>query len=136
MEKMGARNTLGFTVLGLFCLTATAGDHTVKCTGKKNKTELTVPDAKGKIAFILNGTSVDAPKEAWIFAMNRRGDAIVTEELTLMVDGTGANSPKKEFRFENLGTCPDGEAVRVRHFEVTATTKVFLEEASCTCKTK
>lgn len=133
---MGIRNTLGFAVLGLTCLAASAADHTVKCEGKKNKTELTVPEAKGKIAFVLNGTTVKAPKEAWIFSMNRSGNAIVTEELTLTVDGTGETKPKNEFRFENLGTCPDGDSVRVRHFEVTATTKVFIEEAACTCKTK
>lgn len=124
-KSSGVAIAVGFSAA--FSMVSLGGENNVNCTGKKEKLEMTIPDVKGVITFSVNGTIVKGPKETWVFANHKRG--IVPEELTLVAD-------KNEYRFENLGTCPDGEAIRVRRFEISATTKVFLEEAACTCKAK
>ncbi len=105
-----------------------AAENKVQCKGSNDKIEVTITD-KASVTFLLNGNKVEQFKETWIFSNNKRGDAIVPEELTLVTE-------KYEFRLENLGTCPDGKSIRVRHFSGKASDKIFLEEAACVCSAK
>ena len=77
----------------------------------------------------LNRTAANVTKDSWVFAMNRRGEAIVPEEVLAIV-----SDPKLEVRFENLRLCGDIEGVRVRIFEGAQGNRTFLEESACTCK--
>jgi len=112
----------------LTCLSAFAGETTLRCEGKKYAVEARLPERE-RVQIWLGNSSVNVTKDAWVFAMNRRGEAIVPEEVVAMV-----SDPKLELRFENLRLCGDIDGVRVRIFEVRPGNRTFVEETACTCK--
>jgi len=116
-----------------FSVSLFATEYNVLCEGKRYTSELTLPDRE-KVTLSLNRQKPAITKEAWVFAMNRRGEAIVPEELGLNLGMT--NEIKLEIRFENLRLCGDIEGVRVRVYELTGNDRTFLEETGCSCKAK
>ncbi len=108
-----------------------AGETVVHCPGKKWNIEAQLPERE-KVTLKVNKAAATVHRDGWVFAMNRRGEAIVPEEVVL--SATTGKDTKLEVRFENLRLCGDIEGVRVRVFEEVAGDRTFLEETSCTCK--
>ncbi len=127
---LGVFRFIGFLGV-LFLATTAVAEDLLQCSTKETHIELTIPQT-GKVKLIVNRDRVEVAKDSWTYSMNRRSEAIVPEELALSVEPR--SKPKKEYRFENLRHCGDGEDVRVRIYETTATSKVFIEEISCSCK--
>ncbi len=100
----------------------------MRCDGKKWNVEARLPE-RGRVEIGLNRVAANVTKDSWVFGMNRRGEAIVPEEVLALV-----SDPKLEVRFENLRLCGDTESVRVRMFEIASGDRTFVEESACTCK--
>lgn len=106
-------------------------DDSAECKGKRRTIDYTVTSG-GPNSLVVNEKRVSVQKETWTKAENRAGEAVIGEEVSLLINSP--TSVKTEYRFENWRHCGSVEDVRVRVYDVYPTGRVFVEEIPCECQ--